>query len=174
MRKKTMVALLSIGVLSALWLGRPGPASANPQDCRGVAAGHPFAGSFLAEFGGALEGVQCLVQMHADGTIWHIDQGDFGHSPFLRLDSAQVGSWRRTGPFQTTHVTLFLNFDLDGTPTTVTRVNNVADWEVGFDAASGLATLREYDVSLGEDPLDPEQGTPVPVEVPWTFRRIVP
>jgi hypothetical protein len=175
--RKISLAVVVLGACLAWSLSPDTPAIGDGgMTAGGGPAGQtPFAGTFLAVFGGPLEGVRCIVQIHADGTLWHIDQSDYGLGGALDLDSPQVGSWRRTGPFQTTAVTLFFNFDNpSGAPTTVSRATNVADWDVGYNTASGVATLRLYDLSAGEDPLDPEQGTPVPFEIPWTMRRLVP
>ena len=141
----------------------------------GPAGQTPFAGTFLAEIDfGPLGMLPAVFQIHADGTGWSTDASDQGVGGILDLDSPHLASWTRTGPFETRIVGLFLNFDsASGAPTTVTRITHVLDWDVGFDTVSAVATLRLYDTSMGEDPLDPEGGTPGPI-VPWTARRLVP
>jgi hypothetical protein len=134
-----------------------------------------IAGTYLAEFefyGGSL---YAIAQCHADGTCWHTDQSDFGLAGLTELNSPLMGSWKRTGPRQATTVRLCLFFDNPHVtlPTIILRSQDVMDWDENWDTVSGYTIRRLYDVSLGEDPLDPEDGTPAG-EAPWTMRRVVP
>ena len=134
-----------------------------------------IAGTYFIEFElytGTLYGI---VQTNADGAVWHHDQSDFGLAGFSDLNSPVMGSWKRTGRRQVTTARLGLIFDNphETLPTLVARVRDVVDWDEGWDTASGLAFRRVYDLSLGEDPLDPEDGTPLET-VPVTLTRIVP
>ena len=131
----------------------------------GPAGQTPWAGTFLLEGSPTWH---ILVQIHADGTIWSTDQTDFGGA---NVSSPSLGSWRRTGPRQATYVALVFQYDSNGEPSAYYTLTSVVDWDVGFDTASGVTHQRDYE--LDEDPLDPDQGTPVGV-VPWTARRIVP
>ena len=178
--RKLSLAVAVLGACLALSFLPHAPAVGDVSGVGGGEASHsagqtPFIGTFLIEMEIAgLPPLLVLSQVHADGTALIIDQSDAGYGGFLDLDSPQLGSWKRTGPFQATIVTLFFNFDNPGgLPATVTRVTHVCNFDVGFDTGEGVSTLRLYDVSAGEDPLDPNQGI-FDSEIPWTMRRLVP
>ena len=145
------------------------------EDGGGPAGQTPYAGTYEIEFELYTGTLYAIVQMHADGTLWSCDQSDFGLAGYSDLNSPLMGSWTRTGPRQATTARLCFCFDNPHVtmPTRVLRAEDVINWDVGWDTGSGFSIRRMYDLSAGEDPLDPEDGTPLD-EAPWTMRRIVP
>ena len=100
---------------------------------------------------------------------------DFGLGGVFSLNTTALGSWKRTGPRQITDVRLHLVFDNPGgVPTSVVRTTSVTNFGRHFNTGTGLANQRTYDLAAGEDPLDPNQGTPDPTSIPYTFGRLIP
>ncbi len=167
MRNTPIVILLSIGMLSGLWLLRPVPA--NAQD-------HEDGGSGLQQFAGTawvvfeipgLGPLPAIATLHADGTLLVVDGSDEGLGG-ATANSAALGVVKRTGPRQITGRTVFLAFD-GGIPVAAVVVDSVSDYNADLSAGTGVAQQRVYDLTIGENPLDPKQGTPIPGEIPYQF-----
>ena len=160
MRKLCIASVLLVaGISSSSLLDRaPGP--------------NAISGTFLVQFTLPVGTLLALAQTHPDGTTTFVDQTDFGLGGLTAgPNSESYGVWEVSGPRQTTGVFLFFAYDPAGIPTTVDRVTVVTDWDAGFNNGTGMTTQRSYNPALGEDPLDPTQGTPVP-GAPFTARRL--
>ena len=168
-------SLLAGGIVAALavgaWLFSPGisPAQAGP----GPGGGHT--GTYLIEFKVGSFSLLAVATIHADGTWTMSDQTDFGGIPgFESVSAPWRGFWEFTGRNQTTFRGLALNFGSDGFPTTVNRLTGVVTWTHGFDEGEAVTSQRIY--SPGEDPLDPDAGTPAgpPLDaLAGTIRKMV-
>lgn len=174
MRKTGIVVLLGIGMLSSLWLLRPVPANAQAQ-------GEGDGGSGLQQFAGTawvvfeipgLGPLPAIATAHADGTFIIVDGTDEGLGGSASVDSASLGVFKRTGPRQTTGRTVFLSFD-GGIPIAAVVIDLVSDYNADLSAGTGVAQQRVYDLTIGENPLDPNQGTPTPGEIPYQFGALM-
>ena len=170
LHKTSAIVILAVGTLCAgLWLVQPQPANAQV-----------FAGSGLQQFAGTawlvfeiqgLGPLPAIATLHADGTLLVVDGSDDGLGG-ATANSAALGVVKRTGPRQITGRTVFLAFD-GGIPVAAVVVDSVSDYNEDFSAGTGVAEQRVYDLTLGENPLDPNQGTPIPGEIPFEFGALM-
>ncbi len=158
MRTNRLVGLVFCG-LTAWWVTSTALAEPNLGGAGGAAARSPaFAGTFLSTLVDQDGNVfQSLGTAHQDGTLILSDTSDFaGNVPDAHLDSPSYGSWRISGPLQTSNVVLHFSYDDDGTLMFTTRSDWVADLAPDGETISGEGTARIY--FPGQDPLNPDDG----------------
>ncbi len=168
--------LITGGIVAALvvgaWLFSPGISSAQ---ARGGGGKKGPTGTYLVEFRVGAFTLLAVATLHPDGTWTMSDQTDFGGIPgFDSVSTPWRGIWESTGKRETTFNGLALNFGDDGFPTGVQRITAVVDWEKGFRSGEAVTSQRTY--AAGEDPLDPDAGTPEgpPLNaLPATLRKMV-
>ena len=143
-----LITLLNIGL----------PAKAAPV----AGEGNPMAGTYygLFDLGGGVY-LPFIANVGADGTFVTADGTDEGLGGFTKSDSPAIGRWTRTGATQGTGETIAIGYDsATGQPTSVTRETAVVNFNsTQFQLGAGTNTTRFYDLTLGDDPLDPDGGT---------------
>ena len=152
--------LLTIGIAAVLvggaWLISPAFSRAQAKPGKGQPTG-----TYLVKFVVGPLSLLGVGSVHTDGTWTMSDQSDFGGVPGLEsLQTPWHGIWKVTGPNQTTITGLSFSFGSGGVPTRVNRITGVVDWSPGFKTGNGVTSQRFY--ALGQDPLDPNGGTPAP------------
>ena len=174
MYKVSGILVITVGVLlSGLWLFEPQPAGAQIFTDGGSGL-QQFAGTYWAVFEApGFPPLPAIVTAHPDGTSISVDGTDEGLGGMAAVNSAQLGVFKRSGPFQTTGRSIFLSY-VDTLPVAAIVGTTVSNWNRDFSAGSGVLTQRVYDLTIGENPLDPNQGTPVPGEIPFQFGRLTP
>jgi hypothetical protein len=156
MLRISLLTVLSLLVVSIIWLAAAGPAQA-----RGP-VGQCSGSYYIEEDGGARD----VWTFSADGTFF----GTTSTQPLLRF-SDQQGHWKRRGRGGEGVLLTFV-FDDDDTLLTVARV------EIQFEADGrrcdrirGSLSVRTFED--GEDPLDPSTDTGDPIaEDTFVGRRI--
>jgi hypothetical protein len=166
--RKSFIGLLVASLVLTLLLGFDYVVHAAPNtDFRNQGVGTYYG---LFDLGGGVF-LPFMANTTIDGTVTTADGTDGGLTG--TSNSGGVGRWRRTGPRETTTETLYLGFDSEtGVPTTATRATGVIQFDtVRLENGSGVNTTRTYDLSLGEDPMNPEGGN-VTGAFPFTVSKI--
>ena len=166
--RKSLVGLLAGCLALAFLLGPDFVAHATPVpngDQPGVGTYYgvfDLGGGFFLPFVG---------NASRDGTLTTVDGTDAGLGDVS--NSTSVGRWSRTGHTQITSQTMYLGYDpVTSLPITVTRATGVADFDSArLESGTGVNTTRTYDLTLGEDPLDPDGGTITGV-FPFTVQMV--
>lgn len=167
-----LVLLFVAGSLAHLGFARADDDDDDDRDHRVrefVQFGLRVAGTYLLEITVGDFEFAGVCNIHADGTFEVSDSTDFGGGGGF-LESTTYGSWRSTGARSLVAREAFLVFDpasgdLDGTI--------VVDISTDFDAdfETGVATFTVRLVPLGQDPVDPTAGVPLPPGTA-TLRRL--
>lgn len=160
MRTNLLVGLVFCG-LTGWWVTSTAVAERDSGGAVRMAAKSPapaFAGTFLSTLVDQDGNVfQSLATAGQDGTLILSDTSDFaGNVPDAHLDSPSYGSWRISGPLQTSNVVLHFSYDEVGTLMFTTRSDWVGDLTPDGETISGEGTARIY--FPGQDPLDPDDG----------------
>lgn len=163
----TTLAVLGLG----LWISSPQPAEAQQGQGNGL---QRFAGTLWIVYDvpglGPLPGITIA---HSDGTLLGVDGSDEGFGGLASVNSAFMGVYEATGPFQTAGKTVYISFEA-GFPIAAFVTTSVSDYNEDFSGGTGVLEQRRYDLTLGEDPLDPEQGTPFGDPIPYVFGALTP
>lgn len=171
MRKTSIVVLLSIGMLSGLWLLPSVPANAQMVADAGL---QQFSGTaWIVYRAPGLPPLPGLFTFHPDGTLIGVDGSDEGLGGAVSVNSAVLGVYKRSGPRQTTNRSIYLSYE-DTIPVAAFVNDSVSDWNNDFSGGTGVLQQRRYDLLAGENPLDPNQGTPWGDPIPYQFWTLQP
>ena len=176
MYKTSTISILTVAALCAgLWLVQPQPA--NAQLHRVDSGLQQFAGTYWTVFQlPESPPLPLIFTLHADGTWISTDATDEGLGGALSVNSPTLGVYERSWSRQFTGRGIHLSF-VDTMPDAAFVTHIVADFNEDFSGGEGVAQLRRYDLQAGENPLDPNQGTPWPgpgVQIPIEFGRLAP
>ncbi len=80
---------------------------------------------------------------------------------------------KATDAFQAAAKTVYLSFE-DVFPVAAFVSTSVSDWNEDLTGGTGGLEQHRYDLTLLENPLDPEQGTPYGDPIPYAFGLMTP
>lgn len=183
MRRLLTLSLALVAAGAAFW-----PQSAHADgDILGRLQNLKVAGAYWAQFENALGVLPGIANLHTDGTFEFVTGLDGGVFPFPRstelgeLRSAGLGAYKTSGKGQVTARAVYLFFAPPsnglgaptGFPWFANAVTFTVDFDKEFDAATGVAGFRLYNLLLGEDPTDPNQGV-AQDSISFTLTRLKP
>jgi hypothetical protein len=148
----------AVAAAAAVMSLSPFTLTAGDERTGGTRRGARFWGTWYAELDAEPFGLPpgaalaSLMTIHRDGTLQIFDAGDFGAAPISLMQSAQFGSWKRSGRRSIMVTTLFFAGDPESRDTTlVKRVRfRLAFAGNDFDRLVGSAeTVEQLECPVG-------------------------
>jgi hypothetical protein len=176
MRKTSTMSLLIVVVLLSGGIWRFATPTANAQSAAsGAGEGlQQFAGQYWLVFDLGGIPIPAIFQIGSDGAGTTFTGVDYGIPGLQEPHSGTLTQAWRSGPRQLTGRNVVLAYDpVTGFPVHADVNTFVSDYDGSFEFGEGVLYPREYDLTAGENPLDPSQGTagePLPYQF-WRFEQ---